>query len=494
MNHSDLELQLLGRLRAKGKSASALGIDLGTTKSSVACAHFDADAGTLRCECLRFPQADGSHRVAVPSAVAIDADGTTLFGAQALALRRRKGMLPDRNLFYETKNQIGLRYTYARAPKDLRTPTQIATQLLRHLRDAVNDPVARRANFPGVIGVPASFHGAQRHATVHPLATISIAGQPLQHFDIGAVSEAQHIYGLADRSNHAVDLIDIDTLRFAGRVGGLPDGGPNGLVAVDKDQFWAGGGSSKLYVIDIPSRKVIATIDTGGTKRVDELAWDPQDRLVIAVNNDDAPPFVSFVSTAAGQRIEGKLPLPQATDGAEQPAWNPTDGLVYLSIPVLDDHDADGGIAVIDPRTRRLIDTISVQQCMPAGLAIGPNDELLVGCGDDAIAAGFAPRSLIIDLHTRKIAAETRHVGGSDEVWYDPHSMRYYLAAVANRGGAALGVIDARNHKWLGNVATGAGAHSVAADPRSGKVFVPIGANKTIDGCGNGCVKVFGTH
>lgn len=353
--------------------------------------------------------------------------------------------------------------------------------------------LAKLALVAAAICFKAGIAATQQSAIVQPLATIGIEGQPLQHFDIGAVSEAQRIYGFADRSNHAVDFFDVDAVRFAGRVGGLPDGGPNGLVAVDKDQFWAGGGNSKLYVIDIASRKVIATIDTGGTKRVDELAWDPKDRLVIAVNNDDAPPFVSFVSTAAGHRIEGKLPLPQATDGAEQPAWNATDGLVYLSIPVLDDHDADGGIAVIDPRTRRLIDTIHVQQCMPAGLAIGPNDELLVGCGDDAIAAGFAPRSLIIDLHTRKIAAETQQVGGSDEVWYDPHSARYYLAAVANRGGAVLGVIDARNHAWLGNLATGAGAHSVAADPRSGKVFVPIGANKTIDGCSNGCVKVFGT-
>ena len=94
MNHSDLELQLLGRLRAKGKSATALGIDLGTTKTAVAFAQFDADAGTLRCECLKFAQNDGTNRVAVPSAVAITADGSTVFGAQALALRGKKGALP----------------------------------------------------------------------------------------------------------------------------------------------------------------------------------------------------------------------------------------------------------------------------------------------------------------------------------------------------------------------------------------------------------------
>lgn len=335
---------------------------------------------------------------------------------------------------------------------------------------------------------------AQPPAQVQPLATIAIPGQPLQHFDISAVSTTQRFYAFSDRSNHAVDLVDVDAMRFAGRVDGLPSGGPNGLVAVGDDQFWAGGGNSKLFVIDIPTRKVVATIDTGGTKRVDELAFDAKDQLVIAANNDDAPPFVSFVSTTGNHRIEGKLSLPQATDGLEQPVWNPADGLVYLSMPVLDGHDADGGIAVIDPRTRQLVDTIHVQQCMPAGLAIGPDDQLLVGCGDDAPKAGFAPRSLIVDLQTRKVVAETRRVGGSDEVWYDSHSGHYYLAAVANLGGAVLGVIDARNNTWLYNLPTGTGAHSVAADARTGKVFVPIGANQSIEGCSKGCVKVFGPN
>lgn len=165
MDHSNLELQLLGRLRSKGKSAAGLGIDLGTTKSSIACARFDADAGTLTCECLRFAQGDGTRRIAVPSVVAA-VEGRTLFGADAQALLGRKGVRPDRELFRETKNLMGLRYTYARAPQGLRTPADVAKQLLRHLRDGIDDPVARRAQSPAVVAVPASFHGAQRSATI----------------------------------------------------------------------------------------------------------------------------------------------------------------------------------------------------------------------------------------------------------------------------------------------------------------------------------------
>lgn len=166
MNRSDFEQRLLQRLRGKGRAVVGLGVDLGTTKSCVAYASYDPRSKELRCECVGYPQPDGATRAAVPSAVAVD--GTrTLFGAEALAKRREKGFLPERNLFCESKNEIGLRYTYARAPEGFSNAGDIAAKLLAHLRDSIVDPWIRGANSPLVVTVPASFHGAQRLATVH---------------------------------------------------------------------------------------------------------------------------------------------------------------------------------------------------------------------------------------------------------------------------------------------------------------------------------------
>ncbi len=53
-------------------------------------------------------------------------------------------------------------------------------------------------------------------------------------------------------------------------------------------------------------------------------------------------------------------------------------------------------------------------------------------------------------------------------------------------------MINAATGTWLGNLASDAEAHLVAADPRSGKLFVPVAANDEIEGCANGCVEVFG--
>ena len=130
-------------------------------------------------------------------------------------------------------------------------------------------------------------------AGVQRVDTLRVPGEPLSSFDIGIVNDAG-IYALADRSNKGVDLIEAATGKFVGRVTGFTGfnkaagssaGGPDGLVAVGTDQLWAGDGDSTVKVIDLKSRAIIHTIATGGSKRVDEMAYDPTDHLVIVVNN-----------------------------------------------------------------------------------------------------------------------------------------------------------------------------------------------------------------
>ena len=330
------------------------------------------------------------------------------------------------------------------------------------------------------------------------IATLRVPGAPLDVFDISEVN-ADGVYALSDRSNHGLDFFNAATDAFIGRATGFAGfnpaqgfdaAGPNGVVAVGRHEFWAGDGDSTVKVVDLRTRKVIASISTGGHRRTDEMTYDPRDHLVVAVNNADDPPFVSLISSRT-RKIVARLPLPRATDGAEQPAWDPATGLVYLSIPVLDHVAANGAVAVIDPRAHRVLRYLPVSACMPAGLAVGPNGHLLLGCSDDAIAKGFAAKSVVMNARTGRIVATIPEVGGSDEVGYDPQTGRYVLAAVANPGGPVLGIIDARTDRWLGNLPTGPSAHSVAVDPRTGKVLVPVAAHPGASVCPTGCVAVY---
>ena len=355
------------------------------------------------------------------------------------------------------------------------------------------------ASFGTLAGLASPSAVAAAHPPQNAISrsgTLLVPGEPLKSFDIGFVN-ADGVYALADRSNRGLDFFDTATGRFLGRAAGFVGhsasggdaSGPNGVVAVGRDEFWAGDGDSTVKAVDLRTKKILASISTGGKKRADEVAYDPRDHLLIAVNNADDPPFVTFISTRT-RRVVGRLELKRASDGAEQPLWNPASGLVYISIPSLDDVKSRGAVAVIDPRTRSLVKLMPVENCMPAGLALGPHDNLLLGCSDDAIKAGFPARSFVMNAATGKIVASLPKVGGSDEVWSDLTAGRYYLAAGANPGGPVLGVVDSTTNRWIGNWPTGPSAHSVAADARTGKVLVPIAASSA-SGCSRGCIAVF---
>ena len=333
------------------------------------------------------------------------------------------------------------------------------------------------------------------------IATITVPGAPLASFDMSYVDPATQTYYLADRSNNAVDMIDAKTNAFIGRVGGfsgptssVDTAGPNGVVVLAKlKQVWAGNGDGTVKVIDMASQppRIVDSIATGGSKRADEMDYAAEAGIVLVANDAEEPPFASLISTAPGHKILAQIKFPDATNGLEAPAWDRVGKRFYLSIPELNKDKAKGAVAEIDPKTMKVVNLIEVDKCQPAGLAFGPRQHLLVGCSEDAIEAGFPPKSLIVDVRSRKVVATITEVGGSDEVWYNPKDNRYYLAARGMPGGAVLGVIDAKTNRWIANLPTAKNAHSVAANPGNHRIFVPLTPNPD---CPQGCVAVYASE
>jgi hypothetical protein len=58
--------------------------------------------------------------------------------------------------------------------------------------------------------------------------------------------------------------------------------------------------------------------------------------------------------------------------------------------------------------------------------------------------------------------------------------------------GPVMGVIDAKTNLWLVNVTTNSNSHSIAADPNTNHIFVPLqaGAICTTQ-TANGCIGVY---
>src|SRR5579883_1520654 len=325
------------------------------------------------------------------------------------------------------------------------------------------------------VGLLVSAYASASSGGYRRIATITGAGipphMPKWAFDISWVDEDSQRYYLADASNASVDIFDARTSTFLGRIpgftgyhGSIETQGPAGLVTDTLYQLWVGDGNSTVRVIDLFTHTIVATIATGGTKRADELAYDPQEQLLLVTNGSDQPPFASFISVPERQ-IVGKIMFPQAVDGLEAPLWDAVTHKFYVSVPAT--RQAPGGaVAVIDPTSRQVVGSYALPACHPNGLALGPDQQMLLGCDG---------HPLILDAMSGRVIASIGQVNGCDEVWYNPGDRRYYLAAFTNAIGPVLSIVDADTHAWLANLPTLPKAHSVAADAQNNHIFVPLG-------------------
>src|ERR1051325_2790122 len=113
--------------------------------------------------------------------------------------------------------------------------------------------------------------------------------------------------------------------------------------------------------------------------RADEMAFDPTDKILIVASDHGTPsPYVSPINTTTNTVIgspivfDGTNGTPNATNGVEQPAWNPHTGKFYISVPRNGAVGDPGGIAVVDPLTHSVVKffdfkDFGIAACNPTG-------------------------------------------------------------------------------------------------------------------------------
>jgi len=418
---------------------------------------------------------------------------------------------------------------------------------------------------PGAaLAAPCTGAGAPATTQTRCLIAIQIPGHPLLSFDISWVDAERAEYYLSDRSNAGVDVLDTQHNTFKRTIGGFVGvkltaagvvnnniSGPDGVTSHGR-WLYAGDGDSTLHVIDLLAPAQSATqqiISTGGTTRVDEMALTPDGALLLAANNAEDPPFgtlfaangdlgASAVSAIAKITADAAIVPPGFGLSLEQPTWEPKTRRFYVSIPIIANNPAGcnygqlagaitchGGLLVIDPNTVATATAtlgafdpvtntgvLKLSGCGPNGATVGPHANLLLGC---------TPQNNPSDTSTLVINARTKHfaniggITGSDEVWYNPGNQRYYTGSSracglpagcpAPIGGAVLGVIDGQTNLLIETIPQSQNSHSVAADSKLNRIYVPqvapfavvgVGGDTTAVGAGicgstNGCVAVY---
>jgi hypothetical protein len=165
-------------------------------------------------------------------------------------------------------------------------------------------------------------------------------------------------------------------------------------------------------------------------------------------------------------------------NGIEQCKFNPRTGLFYLNLPATAADGSGPGLVlrITAEAPFRVVDFFTIPASTgcagPAGLAIGPDHQILLGCGGTA--------SLIIDDRSGgTIATLTGET--SDEAWYNPGDNHYFLATDLR-----LGVVD---HTGVpdATTTTANGSHVVAADMLRNQVYVPINNNPAEGGASHIC-------
>jgi hypothetical protein len=343
--------------------------------------------------------------------------------------------------------------------------------------------------------------------------TINIPGNPLNSFDISWVDKDNSIYLLADRSNKSVDVIDTNAQTvitqiqpgFVGFTGNNDTSGPDGVLSLNNQgqtEIWVGDGNSTVKVINYPQGTLTHTIPTGGVNRADELCYDQTHNLIMIANDADSPPFVTIIPTRGpnAYTVVKTIKIPEATNGIEQCGWSTYTGLFYLNIPEVNGPGNDtvpGAVYVIDPTTMAIVQKfpVDISRCAgPQGLALGPKPQILLGCNAASIPSGIQ-NTAIMDFNGNIISTLT-NTGGADEVWFNPGDGHYTIAG-GSHSPVQLSIVDSVNKTTdqIIKIGTGPGrAHSVAQDPVSNLVYLPVPNNggSTLCPTANGCIAVFG--
>jgi DNA-binding beta-propeller fold protein YncE len=288
------------------------------------------------------------------------------------------------------------------------------------------------------------------HHPLTPLANIQLPKESkVPAIDLLTLDPRVGRLYVAHTSISSMDVIDVKTRKLAGSVPGVP--GIKGVALTgDPNLVFASQTTGVVSAIDVAQLKVLAAIDVG--RGPDAIEYDSVDDLVAVSLSTDLK--IALVDPKT-RKLVGTIPF---VGGPELMSIDQHTGRIYLAI-----NDRDQ-VVQIDIAAR--IVTKTYKGCdikAPTGVAYDADDGRLFVASRGALN--------IIDVVLDRCLGSVDIGSGTDQIAYSSHTHHVYTA---DGGSKYLSVIDAVTMKPLGTVGTGRSASTLAIDPTTDQIYVAV--------------------
>jgi len=303
------------------------------------------------------------------------------------------------------------------------------------------------------VAVAAAAVSRQASGRALPLklvANVALPG-PSNRFDYTSIDPSTGRLYIAHMNAGELLVFDIHKRRVV-RTIAAP--GVHGVIAVPQIHrvYASATDARQLYTIDSRTGRVLARAPAG--EYPDGLVYDPVERHVFV---SDESGGIEAVFNAEGRRIA----TVQLGGEAGNVQYDPGSGKVLADVQSRDE------VAVIDPRSNRVVRRVTLPGCdHPHGLSVdAPRRIAFVACDGNA-------RLLTLDLGTMKVTGSMQVGDSPDVLAFDKSLRRLYVAAES--GVVTVAAERGRSLAKLGQRRLAPNAHTVAVDPVTHVVYFPL--------------------
>ena len=252
------------------------------------------------------------------------------------------------------------------------------------------------------------------------------------------------VYGNNPNPGHKIVVIDLPTRKVSATIDVSPYQAPHGLQVDNNGVLYASCDTSrKFLVIDPKTYKIQAAIDTDGTGHWAAVLPDGS-KAYVANKNDRL--FVSVIDLKA-RKMVGRVPMPKGTQGIT----SSPDGKRVIAIDFTDPQ-----FYVIDTATDKIVDTVVVDKNTigPFRARYSPDGSMLLTVNHVNATAN------IFDARNLRAPQKTLTVG--QQAFGIAYSADGKIALVSNHGDGTISVIDLVKKAVIQSFTAGTGIETLA--------------------------------